>query len=154
RDRLTDFQFQRLFVEELGWSQPAARQPVPLTVKDADFTLRHIAELGGGAVLEGTKGDGQIPDPKGGAAVYKEVAKQYHESLLIFVDAARSQSLWYWVKRQDGKQHGRDHPYFKGQPGDLFLSKLGQIVFDFSDLDESGNVPVVEVAARLRQALD
>ena len=48
----------------------------------------------------------------------------------------------------------RDHLYVKGQPGDLFLSKLGQIVFDISELDEEGNASIVEVATRIRNALD
>ena len=36
----------------------------------------------------------------------------------------------------------RDHIYVKGQPGDLFLSKLNSMVFDISDFDETGNVPL------------
>ena len=73
---------------------------------------------------------------------------------MIFLDTERTQSLWYWVKRQDGKNLPRDHFYIKGQPGDLFLSKLGGIVFDISEFDESGNISVIEVAQRLRKALD
>ena len=42
----------------------------------------------------------------------------------------------------------------RGQPGDLFLSKLGSMVVDISDFDETGTVPVVEVASRLQKALD
>ena len=44
-----------------------------------------------------------------------------------------TQSVWYWVKRR-GRQGAdpRDHLYVKGQPGDLFLGKLGQLVFDRS----------------------
>src|SRR5438128_2604683 len=91
RDRLSEFQFQRLFIDELGWSQPVSRQPVQLPVKDTEFTLRHIAELGGVAVLEVTTADGQVPDAKVRASLHSEVAKQYHENLLIFVDAVRSQ---------------------------------------------------------------
>ncbi len=154
RDHLAAFQFQRLFLEELGWSRPASRQLAELTVQGTAFTLRHVAHLAGVVVLEASADDGRIPHAKLRAAVHKEVVKQFHEHLLIFVDGVRSQSLWHWVKRQDGKEYPRDHLFLKGQPGDLFLSKLGQMVFDFSDLDESGNVPVVEVAGRLRKALD
>ena len=42
--------------------------------------------------------------------------------------AARTQSLWYWVKRESGRAQARDHLYVKGQPGDLFLSKLAAMV--------------------------
>jgi hypothetical protein len=41
RELLADFQFQRLFVDELGWSQPISRLPVRLDVKGVSFSLRH-----------------------------------------------------------------------------------------------------------------
>ena len=50
-------------------------------------------------------------DAKLRAAVHREVVKQFREHLLIFVDGAGTQSLWYWVKRHDGKSHPRDHLY-------------------------------------------
>ncbi|MGH7964103.1 MAG: DNA methyltransferase, partial [Candidatus Binatia bacterium] len=48
----------------------------------------------------------------------------------------------------------REHLYVRGQPGDLFLSKLGAMVVDLGDFDDTGAVPVVEVAARLKKSLD
>ncbi len=154
RDCLQQFDFHRLFVEELGWSQPTNRQPVPMVVKGANFVRRQVSQLAGVTVFELTADDGRIPDAKTRASVHKEVSALHHENLLIFLDQARTQSLWYWVKRQDGKNLPRDHFYVKGQPGDLFLSKLGGIVFDISEFDETGNVSVMEVAQRLRKALD
>jgi len=44
--------------------------------------------------------------------------------------------------------------YIKGQPGDLFLGKLSGIVVELGEFDESGNISVLEVANRLRVALD
>ena len=78
----------------------------------------------------------------------------HHENLLIFLDHARTQSLWYWVKRDGAKAHPRDHLYVKGQPGDLFLSKLATMVVDISELDAEGNIAITEVAGRLKKALD
>lgn len=154
RDCLQQFDFHRLFVEELGWSQPTGRQSLAMTVKGANFVRRQISHLAGVAVFEVSADGGRIPDAKTRAAVHKEVSALHHENLLIFLDQARTQSLWYWVKRRDGKNLPRDHFYIKGQPGDLFLSKLGGIVFDMSEFDETGNVSVLEVATRLRNALD
>ena len=154
RECLKQFDFQRLFVEELGWSNPPRRKADEIAVKESRFTCRQIAELAGAVVLEVEAVEGHIPDAKTRAAVHKEIAKRHHENLLIFVDRERTQSLWYWVKRQDGKLFPRDHLFCKGQPGDLFLSKLGQIVFDLSEFDAEGNVSIVEVASRLRSALD
>src|SRR2546425_12339927 len=154
RDLLQAFDFGKLFVEELGWSQPTSRQSTSFDCKGDRFQRKQIAQLSGAVVLEITSSDGKIPDGKTLAAIHKEISKLHHENLLIFVDSQRTQSLWYWVKREEGKLRPREHIYVKGQPGDLFLSKLSSMVFDISEFDEAGNVSVVNVAKRLKDALD
>lgn len=156
RECLHNFDFHRLFIEHLGWSQPTNKQLVALSLHDQSFSRRQIAQLAGVVVFEivPEQTKGRIPDAKIRAAIHKDISKNHHENLLIFIDADRTQSLWYWVKRQNGKQFPRDHFYTKGQPGDLFLSKLSGIVFDIGAFDESGNVSVVDVARRLKNALD
>ena len=154
RNLLQEFDFKSIFVEELGWSQPPQSKPAPLICDGTEYEVRQIAQLSGVVIFEIRQKDGKIPDAKKRAAVYKDIAKHHHENLLIFVDSIRSQSIWYWVKRENKKIYPRDHVYVKGQPGDLFLSKLGTMVVDISELDEAGNIPVTEVAGRLRDALD
>ena len=158
REYLNQFEFHRLFLEELGWSKPTSQQVVSMPVKEEVFTRKQIAQLAGVAVFEiipkGREADGRIPDAKTRAAIHKEISALHHENLLIFLDATRTQSLWCWVKRQDGKTIPRDHCYVKGQPGDLFLSKLKAIVFDISEFDADGRVPLVQVTSRLKEALD
>jgi len=154
RKSLSDFNFSQLFIEELGWSQPASRQAVSMSCQDKTFTRVQVAQLAGVIVFEVAGQDGRIPDAKTRAALHKEISGLHHENLLIFVDAGRTQSLWYWVKRQNGKTFPRDHIYVKGQPGDLFLSKLNSMVFDISEFDETGNIPLLKVTERLKEALD
>ena len=154
RNYLQNFEFSKLFIEELGWSNPTSRQIVSMNYKEGSFSRRQIAQLAGVIAFEISALDGSIPDVKTRSALHKEIATRYHENLLIFVDKRRTQSLWYWVKRKNGKMIARDHIYVKGQPGDLFLSKLNSMVFDISDFDESGNIPLVEVTGRLKEALD
>ncbi len=154
RDLLQTFDFSTLFIEELGWSRPATRRAVTWEWNGTDYERRQIAELSGVVVFEITAHAGSIPDAKARAAIHKEIVKLHHENLLVFLDKERRQSLWYWVKREGGKSYPREHLYVQGQPGDLFLSKLGAIVVDLSDFDETGTVPVVEVASRLKKALD
>ncbi len=114
RDCLKQFDFHKLFVSELGWSQPTSSQDVPFTVNEANFVRRQIAQLAGVVVFEVTADDGRIPNAKFRAAVHKEIAKQHHENVLLFVDLGRTQSLWYWVKRQNSKTFPRDHLFVKG----------------------------------------
>lgn len=154
RTLLQDFAFHRLFVEELGWEQPSSSRKQTLSANDFTWEQRQIAKLSGIVVLEISMPDAVIPDARMRKAVHKEIAKLHHENLLIFVDGQRSQSLWYWVKREQGKEHPREHFYSKGQPGDLFLSKLSALVIDLSELDAEGRLPVTEAARRLKAALD
>lgn len=154
RNLLQEFNFKSIFIDELGWSQPSQIKPSPFTFDSTEYEVRQIAQLSGVVIFEIRQKDGKIPDAKKRAAVYRDIAKHHHENLLIFIDGNRSQSIWYWVKRENKKIYPRDHVYVKGQPGDLFLSKLGTMVVDISELDEAGNIPVTEVAGRLRDALD
>jgi hypothetical protein len=154
RQLLQDFEFGRLFVEELGWSPPANRHPVAAKAGDVAYTRAIIAELAGIGVFSIITQRGSIPDAKARIAIHKQVAENCYENLLIFTDTARTQSLWYWVKRESGKTHPRDHLYVKGQPGDLFISKLAAMVVDISELDTQGNIALAEVANRLKKALD
>ena len=154
RNGLRRFDFQQLFVEELGWSRPSNQQVVSFNIRGGEFFRHQVAQLAGVVVFEVTAQGGRIPDAKTRVAVHKEVAKYHLENLLIFLDEDRTQSLWYWVKRQDGKMLPREHLYVQGQPGDLFVSKLGQMVFDISEFDAGGNVSLLDVARRVRAALD
>ncbi|NLF99516.1 MAG: ATP-binding protein [Lentisphaerae bacterium] len=160
RNCLKAFDFTRLFIEELGWSKPSSSKTVPMAVKDLKYTRREVAQLSGVVVIEILTDDGPIPDAAGRAAIHKEIAKLHHENVLIFVDAIKSysnrpsQSVWYWAKRQDKKLVPRSHIFVHGQSGDLLLSKLSALAVDFADFDDSGHVPLLEVTARLKQALD
>src|SRR5258707_9963534 len=111
RGRLKDFDFHRLFVEELGWSQPTTKASTDMDVGGAVFTRRQISQLAGIVVFEITAKDGTIPDAKTRAALHKLISATHHENLLIFIDANRTQSLWYWVKREGSKKYPRDHFY-------------------------------------------
>lgn len=154
KDCLSTFDFHGLFVEQLGWSQPGQTKSTGFLIGDEEFARRQIAQLGGVFVFEVTCAPGDIPSAKSRAAVHKEVAALHHENLLIFVNRERTQSLWYWVKREDGKNYPRDHYFEINQPGDLFLAKLSALVFEIGELDATVDVPVIEVAKRLRAALD
>jgi hypothetical protein len=154
RELLEGFDFRKLFVEELGWSNPVTPKSTASESNGFSFERRQIAHLAGVVVFEIDAPDSSLPDAKTRAAISKEISKLHHENLLIFVDAPRTKSLWYWVKRDGAKTYPRDHLFVKGQPGDLFLSKLASMVVDISELDAKGNIPVSEVALRLKKALD
>ena len=69
------------------------------------------------------------------------------------MDEERTRSLWYWVKREGTKRYFRDHLYVKGQPGDLFMGKLGSLVIDIADLEITEPF-VIEIAQKLQSGFD
>ncbi|NJM05276.1 ATP-binding protein [Candidatus Gracilibacteria bacterium] len=155
RARLQSFDLRGLFVEELGWNRPprgvlAGQRTLPpatLAAQVPSFTLTPIAELAGVVVFEVTVAGGAIPDEELRRAIQAEVAQYHLEHLLIFLDAERSSSLWYWVKRDGSKRYPRRHTYVQGQPGDLLISKLSAMFVDMSDLDAKGELRLTEAIA-------
>jgi len=156
RKKLQAFAFTELFIEELGWNQPASRKPVVLEHEGVRWRAQELSQLSGFRVFEITPENKAtpLPDAKTQQALWKRVALQSVENILIFVDVARTQSLWLWMKREEKRFLPRRHHFLKGQPGDLFLSKLAALCVDIAELDEHGNLPITETANRVRAALD
>ncbi len=154
KEHLYNFEFQKLFIEELGWSYPTLSKSSFTLAGIGTFTKTQIAELSGVAVYLVHSDRGDIPNANERKEVHKEISKYSFENLILFLDKNHTQSLWYWIKKEDKKQFTREHLYTKGQPGDLFLNKLSGMVIDIGDFDLSGNISVLEVANRLRKSLD
>ena len=153
RELFAAFDFTTLFIEELGWSQPVGVAPRTVPIDTLAYLAKPIAQLAGVVVFEIATAGGGVPDEKAREAVHREIAKTHYENLLIFVDKDRLRSEWFWVKRENGKELPRPHSFLRGQPGDLFISKVAPLLFEISDF-EKGDPKVVEVARRLRLGLD
>lgn len=156
RQCLRELDFQRLFIEELGWSAVARSRPVP--IGDSGYSYRGIAQMSGVAVLEifPSAPDGTLPDKGDSNKLHSQIAQLSHENVIIFLDddRNRAKSMLYWVKPEDGKKRPRSHHYFRGQSGDLFLSKIDGMVIDINDLRADGTLPISDVTRRLASALD
>lgn len=151
-EQLNRQDYAGLFIEQLGWSQPSSWTAHRLTVPAGEFNAKPIAELAGAVVLHIPHA--QIPEAAVRMTLHRAALKLHREHLLIFSDATGTQTLLYWVKREDGKPAPRSHLYLRGQPVDLFLSRLQAMQFELADLDGHGNVGILEVAERLKRALD
>ena len=148
RKHIQKFEFKELF-KELGWSNPTSTRETEL---ENGFRYKQISELSGVVILEITATE--MPDTKTRLAIHEKISPIHAEHVLIFVDSPRSQSCFFWMKRENGKNHPRNHFYFQGQSGELLLSKLAAMNVDFSEFDENGNIAIVDVAKRLKSALD
>ncbi|MCB1228025.1 MAG: hypothetical protein KDK99_19625, partial [Verrucomicrobiales bacterium] len=156
RSKLQSFRFADLFIEDLGWNQPASRKAIPVEHEGTAWKAQEIAQLSGFRVFEITPADAAtpLPDAKTQQAIWKRITLESVENILIFLDPRRTQSLWLWMKREEKRHVARRHTFLKGQPGDLFLSKLSALVVDIAELDDHGNLPITETANRVRAGLD
>ncbi|WP_271762413.1 Eco57I restriction-modification methylase domain-containing protein [Anabaena sp. CS-542/02] len=151
RELLQNFNFQDLFIQQLGWESPGREKPVVMEVDGENYTRSKIAELAGAVVLQITSDSGQIPNSQTLEAIYREIAELHLENLLIFIDSERTQSLWYWVKREGNKIYPRNHVYTKSQAGDLLLGKISALRVPIEELE---NITVIDIAERLQRGFD
>ncbi len=152
RNALNNFQFGNLFVEVLGWSNPRSKEEKSVEVDGVKYYFTEIAHISDVPVL--LIANDQIPEKKIRQKIHTKIRPIAQENLLIFTNGTSTQSIWYWVKKEDGKNVAREHSYFKGQPGDLFLSKISNMVFEIKDFEATGDVSVLEVLNRLKNSLD
>ncbi len=148
---LAQFNFPKLFIEELGWDRHSTNLPV--TISGATFALKAVAEKRGMVawVCQATVGQ-QIPDRATRKKIEIQVAKTTLEHLIIFTDAKRAEQIWCWARREPGKPASVPEHFWYASSGNRgFLQKLAAIAFS---LDEEENLTLVDVTARARTAFD
>ena len=135
RDYLNDFDFEGLFINEVGWGY-TNESPVHITISGYDYDLTPIADMGL-VVYECSPGlGGIIPDKTTCRKIEKELCKTKQENLIIFVNEERTQQLWFRVRRQLGKpEQCSPIRFHKGQSGQLLVSKLNQIAYTLEDIE-------------------
>jgi hypothetical protein len=151
RQLLQDFEFSKLFVQQLGWDNPSSRKTVPGEIDGETYSRTAIAQLLGVVVYEITTASDHIPNANQRLTIYREIVQISRENILIFIDANRTKSLWYWVKQEGTKLYPRDHVYVKREPCDLLLSKVTALKVDLAELE---TLSVIDVAERLQAGLD
>ena len=160
RDRthqlLRDFEFETLWIEELGWDRHRGEVRTEIRergVDESEYLLTTIAEKRGMAVfLCSARTDGSLPDYDTRRKIQREVAKSVYEHLIIYADAEQTTQIWQWVKREPGKPLAcREHHYHRGQSGESLIQKLETIAVS---LDEEEDLTLIDVRGRVRAAFD
>jgi hypothetical protein len=149
RQHLRNFDFQTLFIEELGWDRHQM-QPLAIQVDGVTYNLHALVEKRGLVTFLCD------PDPQGRIPAYAtrrkletQVAKSVHEHLIIYGDAAQTTQTWQWVKREPGKPLAcREHTYHRDQPGDALIQKLQTLAID---LQEEEDLTIFDVTQKVRQ---
>ena len=147
------FEFQNLFVENLGWNYHRV-QPLVVAVDGVEYRLQPVAEKAGFAVFAGAPDpDGNIPDYPTRRRLEAQVAKQAYENIIIFVDAAQSRQVWHWVKRAAGKPPvPRELRWHAGQDGAAIAQRVGDLEFTLQQ--EAAGLSITDVTDTVRRALD
>jgi hypothetical protein len=151
RRLLEQFDFAKLFVEELGWDRHNAALPVETS--GTSHALKAVAEKRGMVawVCEAPVGQ-KIPDRATRKKIEHQVAKTTLEHLIIFIDAKRAEQIWCWARRETGKPAAViEHFWYASSGNSGFLQKLHGIAFS---LDEEADLTLPDVTARARAALN
>ncbi|HVB24808.1 MAG TPA: DNA methyltransferase [Ktedonobacteraceae bacterium] len=146
------FDFQPLFIEELGWDNDRSR-PFSITMSDTTYTLQPIAQKRGLVVYRCSPDtQSNLPDAALRSRIEKEVAKTVYEHILIFTDEQQQTQVWQWVKREQGRPTAcRETTYHSGQSGETIIQKLSAIAFDLSEEEQ---LFTSQAARRVRSAFD
>ena len=156
RQLLRDFEFETLWIEELGWDRHREEVRTEIRERGADeseYLLTAIAEKRGMAVFQcSARTDGNIPDYATRRKIQREVATSVHEHLIIYTDTEQTTQIWQWVKREPGRPLAcREHRYHREQSGEALIQKLETIAFS---LEEEEGLTLIDVRGRVRAAFD
>lgn len=151
REYLKQFNFQALFIEELGWNRNTST--LPITVEGQTFTLQALAVQSGLVAYQCNAPDGNIPPYHLRRQIEQRVAKLVREHLVIYTDRAQTTQVWQWVKREQGKPlASREHTFHRNQSGDLLIQKLDALVFTLAEQERG--IGIFDAVTRVRAGFD
>lgn len=152
-EKLTQFDLDPLFVDDLGWDRYAST-PQSVSLDGVQYVLQGVAEKRGMVALrcEPSGGNGELPSYRIRRKLETQARKVAHEHIVIYSDSGHRSQVWQWVKREPGRPVAcREHVFTQGQTGEGLLQKLRLITFE---LDEEEDLTIAAVAGRVRRAFD
>src|SRR5260221_1318200 len=103
QQHLRAFNFKALCVEELGWDI-LNEHALAITVEGVTYVLRPLVEKRGVKVFVcDPDAEGKIPTDGSLRKIEREVTHHAYEHFIIYMDAARENQVWQWVKREEGR---------------------------------------------------
>ncbi|WP_347723988.1 Eco57I restriction-modification methylase domain-containing protein [Lysinibacillus capsici] len=152
RNNLINFDFKRLFIEDLGWSN-FNNSDLKLAVNGENYNLKSIAEMEGMPVFlleDQTKT--AIESKKIRQKIERKLSGFYREHIIIYCDYSKTIQIWQWVKRQKSEPLSiREYTLYKGQTGEALIQKLRSIFFGYADFED---INISDVTNRASQAFD
>ena len=146
---IKDFNFPALFIEELGWNNPVAKTKIPIAIKgNKPFILEPIAEKSGFKILVCSANEkGQTPDYQQRNAINLQATKLFQEHIIIYVNTAKTEQIWQVPVRKAGQPlRIVETRWYNHHDPELLYQRTAGVFFD---LDEEGNISIVDVTARV-----
>ncbi|MCC7189692.1 MAG: hypothetical protein IT312_13185, partial [Anaerolineales bacterium] len=151
RKELQAFDLKKLFIEQMGWDNPAA--DITIRFNEQSLKLKAIAQKRGLGVFVVPPIDGKIPDYATRRKVETQVRKIVDQHLLIFTNTEGNSQKWQWVRRESGKPTtAREFEFSKGQSGDALLQRLERMYISLEDEEKVDGITYA--ANRVRSAFD
>ena len=150
-----NFDFQNLFIEELGWNNPPRRQPVAVEVGRETHSLKMLSEKSGFQVFlhEAASAD-EIPDANTRKKFEKKLTEIAAEHLLIFTDTEKNKQIWQWARREPNMPLRTFTERFeRGDDGERLAQKLEILKISIED-EERGLGGIAQIAGRVRTAFN
>jgi hypothetical protein len=146
---LDSFDFESLFIEELGWDTSNAVS-IDLAVGAVNLSVQPVAEKRGFTVFHCEVVD--MPDRAMSMKFDRQLTEFSRSHLLIFSCQSKSEQVWMWVRQEKGKPlTPRFERYHTGRSGEMLLQKLEALVIAF---DEEEALTLPEVNQRVKKAFD
>ncbi|MFG6097363.1 DNA methyltransferase [Leptothoe sp. ISB3NOV94-8A] len=152
RTFLQQFDFESLFIEELGWDT-VDLNVIPVGIDDEPYQAQAIAQKRGMVVYHcQSENGGNIPGNSTRRKIDHQINQYTREHLIIYSDEAQQNQIWQWVRREKGKPlAAREYQYHINQDGESLVQKLEALAID---LDEEEALTLTEVTKRTRKAFD
>jgi hypothetical protein len=145
---IRQFNFRELF-NEMGWNNDFTTQPIAI---DSDtYTMQAVAEKSGFKILLCSPGEkGSIPAYNTRKQIETKITKLFHEHLLIFTDAAKTEQIWQFVVRQAGKPTKVTETRWNTnqEAPELLYQRAAGIIFE---MDEEEHITIIDVTRRMAE---
>ena len=142
-----NFEFKELFID-MGWNNDRVKQPV--AVGSAIFVLESVAEKEGFKILHCSPvATDCIPEYSLRKKIEHQITKLFHEHLIIYTDAAKTEQVWQLAVRESGKPLKVTETSFRiNQSPEKLYQRAGGL---FITIDEEEKFTIVDVKSRVAQ---
>lgn len=156
RDRvlrhLNNFDFRRLFLDELGWDRPSL-SPLAFSHEGQTITFTAVSQKRDFYLFIAETDDGNIPPATLRGKAETWLSRRNREHLIVFVDAAQTEQVWQWVRREPGQTLRRQYETYRpaNGSGTRLLEKLNILKVSFADEEDT---TLVDMVGRARAAFN